>query len=234
MVLIEITDIDLISTRTDQEFLERSVETLAERIRQNIDEYGQAIVGLSGGSTPKPIYEALGKEEIDWGKVTLFLVDERYVPADHKDSNQKMIRETLMKSALIPDARVVFPDTTRSINDCVDDYEQRLALVLAQGIPHIVTLGMGDDGHIASLFPPVGDAAFSDRLVIHTQTENFAVRDRISTTMVVIGSAERKIFFLKGAEKKKVWETMEHSFDITRWPAVAALNLGGGVVISRW
>jgi 6-phosphogluconolactonase len=228
---------DHIKTQSEQDFIDSSVRILSDRIRQSIDEFGSAIVGLSGGSTPKPIYELLGKEDIDWNKVSIFLVDDRYVAASDDDSNQKLVRDTLLQSAAIPEDQIIFPDTTLPLDKCVSQYEARLAELLSKGIPHIVTLGLGGDGHIASLFPPVPAAGYGDRLVIHTETDDFAVHDRISTTMVIIGSADRKIFFLKGDEKKFVWDEMmqsEDNEDMDRWPAKAALQLGGGVVVSAF
>ncbi|MBM3231338.1 6-phosphogluconolactonase [Candidatus Peregrinibacteria bacterium] len=228
-------DYDHIRTKGEQEFTQESVRLLAERIRQNIDEYGSAIVGLSGGSTPKPIYEALGKENINWSAVTVFLVDDRYVPAKDKHSNQHLVHSTLLKHATIPESQIIFPDTTLPIGECITDYEQKIAQMLSSGIPHIVILGMGEDGHIASLFPPLTEAAFGDHLVVHTVTDTFDVRDRISVTLIVLGSAERKIFLLKGEGKKRVWEEMmESPEDIERWPAAAVLNLGGGTLINYW
>ena len=228
-------DLENIATTSPQEFIDTSVRMLSERIHQNIDEYGRAIIGLSGGSTPRPIYSALGKCAIPWDKVSLFLVDERYVDKHDEESNQKLVRDTLLSAASIPEQNLLFPDTSLPIADCIHHYELKLAGMLSAGIPHIVTLGMGDDGHIASLFPPVSDAAYGDHLVLHTETDRFAVHDRITTTMVIIGSADRKFFFLKGKEKKMVWEEMmTDKEDLSRWPAKAVLNLGGGVLISDW
>lgn len=228
-------DFETISTVSDQEFITEGVGVLVERLSQHIDEFGAAIVGLSGGSTPKPIYEELGKQDVDWSKVTVFLVDDRYTDANDSDSNQKLVRDTLLKNAQIPEEQIIFPRTALPLDECIADYEQRLAEMLSKGIPHTVTLGLGEDGHIASLFPPVPLEGYGDRLVIHTTTDDFAVRDRISTTMVVIGSADRKIFFLKGEKKKFVWDEMMQSDgtdDMDRWPARAALALGGGVVVT--
>lgn len=224
-----------IQTTSEEGFITKGVSILAERIRHSIDSYGHAIIGLSGGSTPKPIYEALGKEDMDWTNVSIFLIDERYCPPDSDDANQKLVRDTLLMHANIAEDRLYFPDTSLPIDECIGTYEAQLAELLSKGIPHVVTLGIGSDGHIASLFPPVPDAGFDDRLVIHTETDNFAVHDRISTTLVIIGSAERKMFFLKGTEKKEVWEEMVASEDdMHRWPAKAVLQLGGGVVVSLW
>ena len=228
-------DLERINTTSPQEFIDTSVRMLSERIHQNIDEFGRAIIGLSGGSTPRPIYSALGKCAIPWEKVSLFLVDERYVPATDTDSNQKLVRDTLLATASIPEQNLLFPDTSLPLEDCIHHYELKLAGMLSAGVPHIVTLGMGDDGHIASLFPPVPDAAYGDHLVLHTETDRFAVHDRITTTMIIVGSADRKFFFLKGKDKKMVWEEMmADKEDLSRWPAKAALNLGGGVLVSCW
>jgi 6-phosphogluconolactonase len=228
---------DHIKASSEEDFVAQSVDILVARISQGIDEFGSAILGLSGGSTPQPIYEALGKQPIDWSKVFIFLVDDRYIERDHNDSNQKMVHETLLMHAKIPEDHITFPDTSLPLEECIEQYEGELAELLSKGIPHIVTLGLGSDGHIASLFPPVPAAGFGDHLVIHTETDDFAVHDRISTTMVVIGSADRKIFFLKGEDKKFVWDEMmksEDGEDMDRWPAKAALQLGGGVVVSAF
>lgn len=231
-------DLQTHATKTEEEFVKESVEVLTQRLKQHIDEFGHAILGLSGGSTPRPIYEELGKQDIDWSKVSIFLVDDRYIDPSHDDSNQKLVRETLLKHASIPEEQILFPDTTTDLDSCIADYEMELAELLSKGIPHTITLGLGEDGHIASLFPPVPADAFGDRLVIHTETDAFAVHDRISTTMVIIGSADRKIFFLKGEGKKFVWEEMINDTAVDavmdRWPAKAALALGGGVVITYW
>lgn len=230
-------DYEEITTTNADEFTTKSVSLLAERLEQNIEEFGHAILGLSGGSTPKPIYTELGKANLDWSKVSIFLVDDRYIDPTDNDSNQKLVRETLLVNADIPESQIIFPNTLSPLEDCIAIYEQKLAQLLSQGIPHIVTLGLGEDGHIASLFPPVPAEGYADRLVIHTTTDTFAVHDRISTTMVVIGSADRKIFFLKGEGKQFVWNEMMQSDateDMDRWPARAALALGGGVVVTQF
>lgn len=223
------------STASAEDFVKKATDTLVTYIDLCIGKYGHCILGLAGGNTPKPIYTALGKADVDWSNVSIFLTDERYIDAEDADSNQNMVRETLLKNAKIPEENIVFPDTSLPIDECMSDYEVRLATLLSKGIPHIVTLGMGDDGHITSLFPPLEDAAFGDHLVIHTQTDQFAVKDRISTTMVVLLSAQVKLFLLSGKSKKVMWEEMETAeFDPYRYPAQAVLKIGGAEVITQW
>lgn len=212
-------------TSTDAEFQSVSVSFMKDTIEDAIRSRGKAIVGLSGGSTPKPIYEALGKEKLDWSKVWIFLVDDRYVRADDPKSNQFLLRSTLLKNAAIPESQIIFPDTSLPLNACVELYDRHLNDLLKKGPPDIVTLGMGDDGHIASLFPPLGDEAFGVKNVIHTMTEKFAVRDRISVTIPVLKNARQSVFFLKGTSKKTVWEEMmESSGGGGRWPAKEILK----------
>lgn len=211
----------IIATKTDKEFLAVSHTLMTETMGGAIRNQGYCIVGLSGGSTPRPIYEALGQEKnIDWMKVWIFLVDDRYVPADNPNSNQFLLRSSILKHAPIPESRLIVPDTTLPMEECIDLYGRHLADLLKKGPPDLITLGMGEDGHIASLFPPLTDAAFGPALTINTQTESFSVKQRISVTIPVLEQAKRSVFFLKGPGKKKVWDTMmSDAADEKRWPA---------------
>jgi 6-phosphogluconolactonase len=215
-------------------FIASSVKTLEDMMIDVISRCERCIVGLSGGSTPGPVYELLGQsKKLSWEHVWVYLIDERYVPAIHPDSNQKIIRETLLQHAPIPEEQILFPDTLLQLDECVMDYEQRLHGLFQKGPTDIAVLGMGEDGHIASLFPPVSDAAFGDHLVLHTQTDRFAVHDRISVTMPVLEAALTSVFLLKGDTKKKVWEDMKHAKeDVKRWPAQALLSKA--VLLSDW
>ena len=220
----------------DDDFVRIGTAILNEQIQSVINERSFCILGLSGGSTSKPIYEALGKEKgTDWSKVWIFLVDDRYIRADDPKSNQFLIRSTLLKHAPIPESQIIFPDTSLPLKKCIDLYDRQLADLLKKGPTDIVTLGMGDDGHIASLFPPLSDGAFGPKNVIHTTTERFDVRDRISVTLPVIKNAEQSVFLLKGEGKKKVWEEMmASSDDERRWPAKVVISNTATTAITHW
>ncbi len=222
----------IVTTSNEQDLLNKGVSSLAVGVSKAIADHDFCILGLSGGSTPKPIYEALGKEKLDWSKVWIFLVDDRYVRPDDPNSNQFLLRSTLLKHAPIPESQLIFPDTSLPLPECINLYEQHLKSLLQKGSPDIVTLGMGDDGHIASLFPPLTDDAFGPKLVIHTTTEKFAVRDRISVTMPVLKQAKQSVFLLKGAVKKRVWEEMmESTEDEKRWPAKGIIKGNNSTLI---
>lgn len=211
---------------SDATFTRWAMEKLLEYIPLSIQRRGQCVIGLSGGSTPKPVYVELGRNEtIDWSKVWVFLVDDRHVAADHPDSNQHLVHTTLNAGGKIAADHMIFPDTTLPIDECVRDYEERLRPLLDSAPADIVTLGMGDDGHTASLFPPLPDAAFGKHLIIHTTTEKFAVRERISVTMPVLKAAAHRLIFLKGGNKKSTWHDMMNSDDDERrWPMKGVMD----------
>ena len=242
-----------IITGWESEFIGQASALLSARIQDAIAAHGSCILGLSGGSTPKPIYEALGEDpSIDWSKVTVFLVDDRFVPADDDNSNQLLVKKTLLLHAKIPTKNICFPDTSLPLEECIQDYDKRLSALLEDHPADVVTLGMGDDGHIASLFPPLTDAAFTGT-AIHTTTPStgsplrqgyagqagqapgFAVHDRISVTMPILMDAASAFFFLKGAAKKKVWgEMMAAKQGPNRWPAKALFGSDKATVLVSW
>ncbi len=212
---------DILKTSSAEAFVSTAVQTIIEAIIEAQNGGKTATVGLSGGSTPKPVYEKLSLEKtIDWKRVTFFLLDERYVPTGHSDSNTKMIRETLLKNSAA-DAAFLFPDTTLPLEDCVADYDAKISA----RYPDLVILGMGPDGHIASLFPPVSPDAFGPASVIHTTTDSFAVRDRISVTFPVLEAAVKRVFLITGAEKYALLQKMQDgNQDASLFPASTLMD----------
>ncbi|HVW66476.1 MAG TPA: 6-phosphogluconolactonase [Candidatus Peribacteraceae bacterium] len=210
-----------IDTQSADDFTHRAVELLTHHIQRAIETHGSCVMGLSGGSTPRPIYEALGKQPLNWSKVFVFLIDERHVDPSSEDSNQKLVRDTLLKHAHIPEENMVFPDTALPVHDCVKKYAEDLKAQWENRLPDISVLGMGPDGHIASLFPLLTEKETHERaLALHTTTDRFAVHDRITVGLHVIAAIDTHLFLLKGDEKKRVWDEMIASQDnLHRWPA---------------
>jgi len=222
-----------------EEFVESATNWLKDHINESIKNNGFCIIGLSGGNTPKPIYELLGKDKsIDWSKVHVFLVDDRYISKDHKDSNQNLVNSTLLLNATIPKDQLYFPDTSLSLEEYLKDYESKITKVYSKGEPDILTLGLGEDGHIASLFPPVVEEGFSDKhAIIHTTTEKFAVKDRASLTLPYIQRAKKHVFFLQGQEKMKKWNEMMNSEEFKtgnskRYPAYDVIKEKKSTLVS--
>lgn len=207
---------------TAEEFKASAVTMIAETIREAQAGGRTAIVGLSGGSTPKPVYAALKDVHgIDWKRVTFFLIDERYVPVDHADSNVRMIKATLLTGSVV-DAALETPPVALPLADCIAGYETQIA-----ALSHIdlVILGMGDDGHTASLFPPVGPEAYGPAHVIHTTTDVFAVHDRISVTFPVLQFAKKRLFLITGEVKERLLQKMRHeNEDVSLYPAQSVFD----------
>ena len=213
-----------ITAVSDDEFVMKSSALIAQKIDDAIEERDECILGLSGGSTPRPVYEALGKEDLDWEKVKIFLIDDRHVPAEDKESNQKLVRDTLLKHADIPANQCYFPDTSLPIDTCVIAYIEALVHLFHAHAPDLLILGLGNDGHIASLFPPVSEEAFGEVIALHTTTDDFAVHDRISISPLIIMSAQEHVLLIKGEDKEKVFEECATSdLDPVRWPLHVAL-----------
>ena len=232
----------IIPTDSHDEFVRTATTVLERAIVQAIERKGKCVLGLSGGSTPGPVYAQLGrKKTIDWDKVHLFLVDERCVDPEDDRSNRKMVEETLLRDAGIPDLQRHFPDTSMVPGECARFYDHDLRQLLPDDGPDVVTLGMGDDGHVASLFPPLSPADLSAaEFAVATRapmkqdgTPRFPVADRISTTLTLLRTAETKVFLLNGEEKKAVWEkTSVPGANVLELPG--SLLLHKAIAVTRW
>ncbi len=156
---------------------------------------GPRTVALAGGSTPRAFYEVLAEADYPWNEVEVFFGDERCVPPDHPDSNFRMAREALLSK--VP-ARV-HPMPGESCDAA--GYEAELAEVLGPGVPSLdlVLLGVGDDGHTASLFP--GDPALEERhrLVVRVDRPD---HPRLTLTLPVLSAARVAVFLVGGASKR--------------------------------
>lgn len=207
----------IITAESTDEFVRLAQQWITGTILEaQEDQEKQVLIGLSGGKTPGAIYTALSKESmIAWERTLFFLTDERYIDSKASESNQQMVWSTLLTNEGAR-ARTLFPNTALPLADTVSSYNDRLRDMK----PDIVILGMGEDGHIASLFPPLPKEAYGPQKVIHTTTDTFSVRDRISVTLPFLISASHRLFLITGAEKTKLLETMrQEPEDFNRYPA---------------
>jgi 6-phosphogluconolactonase len=123
---------------------------VAERLRAAIAAKGQACVVLSGGRSPVPFLERLAAEALDWSKVTVSLADERWVPVEHADSNAGLLARHLLKGAAAKARFIGLYQQAENLERAAASADQALADLPAIDV---LVLGMGDDGHTASLFP---------------------------------------------------------------------------------
>jgi 6-phosphogluconolactonase len=180
---------------------------------QSIARYGQFLVALSGGNTPRMMYEFLASDEfrgqVDWAKVHVFWSDERAVPPEHPDSNYGMARRAMLIRVPIPQANVHRMEAEKaSIGRAAHEYEEVLRQHLGlddRGFPrfHLVLLGMGADGHTASLFPGTRVTRQTSRWVSTPMVAKLNAR-RMTLTLPVLDAALRVAFLVVGAEKAEI------------------------------
>jgi 6-phosphogluconolactonase len=227
---------DLLETTTDESFLKEATDKLEKAISQTLSATGRCVLGLSGGTTPLPIYKELSKRPLEWQNVWVFLVDDRFVSPDESHSNLRAIKTTLLDKVGHPAEQLIAPDTWQPLPECVHLYDKKLQALLSKGEPDIAVLGMGEDGHIASLFPPVAPEAIDgEALVVATHNEHVPAPDRISVTLPFLKRVQLPLFFLKGRVKRRVWlKMLKSEMDLSRWPAQAVLGTGRAVVVTGW
>ncbi len=183
----------------------RALALILERVTTAIAQRGVFTIALAGGSTPKPLYEAIAQQNLAWDKIHVFWGDERYVPPDHPDSNEGMARQAWLNNVPIP-VENLHPMPTDAADPIVaaEQYEQQLQAFfhLAPGefpVLDVVLLGIGDDGHTASLFPHTEALQVRDRLVTVGNKDG---QPRITLTVPLINKARCILFLVTGANKQ--------------------------------
>jgi 6-phosphogluconolactonase len=171
---------------------------------------------LSGGPTARACYEVLATTEgIDWAAVDVYVGDERLVPPDDEDANQRLIREALLDRVGPVGSFSPMP-TTAPVDECVAAYQRTMAGVLAGPGLDLVHLGMGPDGHTASLFPGVPELrAGPDVLVAATSDPNGRnPHPRLTLTLPAINAARTAVFTVTGASKADAVAALVRGDDI--------------------
>ncbi len=189
-----------------QTLIERALEIVTQKIRLAIEERSICTIALAGGSTPRPLYEALSQQNLPWEQIHIFWGDERYVAVTSPESNQRMAVEAWLSRVNFPAANL-HPMPTGAGNPEVDaaQYEAELKRVFGVEWPQfdVILLGMGDDGHTASLFPHTAALKVSDRLItVGNKADNL----RVTFTVPLINNARCVIFLIAGEDKQPALE----------------------------
>lgn len=171
---------------------------IVEILGRSIDARGAASLVLSGGSTPKAVYERLATlhaRAIDWARVTVFFGDERAVPPTHADSNFAMVEAAML-------SRLCFAAVHRIRGELGASVAASTYASLLPDRLDVALLGMGADGHTASLFPPL--THWPGLVAATVAPAPFAVADRISLTPLAFARAGRALAFITGADKREM------------------------------
>lgn len=213
---------------TPEAAYEGAAHRIAAALRNAREARGVAHIALAGGTTPRRVYELLGPLIDDWGGVHLWFGDERAVPGDHPDSNFRLVSESLLAHADIPPERVHRVVGEWPPAEAAETYAAELLRVLptnANGVPvlDLAFLGLGDDGHTASLFPGDPLIGVSGQLV-RAVTAPKPPPDRVTLTLDVLYAARQAIILAVGETKRDAVGAVTEGPD----PAVPASLLPQG------
>jgi 6-phosphogluconolactonase len=196
-------DTNALAKRAAQEFLQAATSAVSAR--------GVFTVALTGGSTPKPLYSLLATDsvfraQLPWDKMRIYFGDERTVPPDHADSNFRMANEAMLsKAPLKPDQVFRIKGEYKDTERAAQEYEQSLRSsfrIEAGQLPRfdLVLLGMGNEGHVASLFPGTKATHETSRLVVRNWVGKLYT-ERITLTFPVLNHAAYVLFMVAGQDK---------------------------------
>lgn len=203
----------------------RAYDYVHQQLQQGIAQRGQATLALSGGSTPRPLYERLAQADLAWSQIQVFWGDERFVPPDHPDSNYRMARQAWLDHVPLPSQNIhPMPTVGFDPETAAAHYAQTLqtAFGTAPGVwPQfdVMLLGMGDDGHTASLFPGTAALDVRDRLVTVGEKSG---EPRITLTYPVLQQSRLILFMAAGASKQAALrQIFAPQADAAQYPARA-------------
>jgi 6-phosphogluconolactonase len=179
-----------------------------------IEAKGRFTVALAGGSTPKGLYSQLAKsKDLPWDKIYFFFGDERHVPPDHLESNYRMVNEALFSRASVPPDHIFRMPTENADAEAVAQQYERTLQQFFQLKPgnfpifDLVLLGLGPDGHTASLFPGTTALRENSRLVVANWVPKFNAY-RLTFTVPVLNQAKQVMFLVSGKEKRNAAESV--------------------------
>ncbi len=216
---------------------ERAFEVLTAAAREAVAARGKFTLALTGGSGPKGLYQRLAQEpgSVDWANTYVFLGDERFVPYEDKDSNFGMCKKSLLDHVPVPADNVLpIPTDTGTMEKAATDYAATLTRVLtpAAGQPPVldlILLGMGDDGHCASLFPGKPTLEITDAWTTGSTPGTLPPPvGRVTVTFPVLNAARNVLFLVPGEGKAKaVRDIFERSPPKEVHPSAAVQPMDG-------
>lgn len=218
-----------------------AAETLLRHIVETLQTKDVYSIALSGGSTPRKLYALMADDtelgrQMPWERIHFFWGDERPVPPDHPDSNYRMAYAAMLSHAPIPPAnihriRAENPDASKTAKEYARDMRRFFGITNGE-LPRFncVLLGMGSDGHTASLFPGSPAIGEEKRLVMANWVEKFNAY-RITLTVPVFNNADLILFLVSGGEKAGALKAiLEGDKEPDRYPAKLIQPSGGALI----
>jgi 6-phosphogluconolactonase len=219
---------DIRKLTTPQELFEAAAEEVVRAANQAVTERGRFTIALSGGSTPKNLYTLLAtnaRTSLPWDRMYFFWSDERHVPPDDPESNYRMAEEAILSKIPVAAGNVFrVPAENPDAAAAAEAYEQTLRkffAVEAGQVPRfdLILLGMGPDGHTASLFPETAALREKSRLVVANRVEKLKT-SRITFTLPLLNAARCVAFLVSGTDKASaLHEVLEGNAQGEQYPA---------------
>ncbi|PHV11842.1 6-phosphogluconolactonase [Chitinimonas sp. BJB300] len=208
---------------------------VAAALETALRERGTASLAVSGGRTPVGMFQQLRQMRLDWSRVWITLIDDRWLPVDHADSNERLVRENLLKYQ-VEAANFIGLKTAASTPEAgIADIEAALA-AMPQPFD-VVTLGMGEDGHTASLFPCSAElkqaTALDGTKLVAAVNPTTAPYARISFTLAAIARSRNIFLHLTGEKKKAVFDAAMAA-PSERLPIARVFDAASGVCHLYW
>ena len=177
------------------------IETITAQLSERLQKQNRVSIALSGGSSPVALYEGLSEKDLDWSRIDVTLIDDRDVPFDHQDSNQRLIAETLLQDK-----------ASQATFIPLQNWPKRQ-------IPDIGILGMGTDGHFASLFPamlddPMAFDAKAEPCVMTTPPMGNPLHPRVTMNLAMILAIPDRVLMVIGDDKNTVLQQAENGEDL--------------------
>lgn len=198
---------------------------ISAQLQQAINERGEAVLVVSGGRTPLPLFQTLATTDLDWSKVIITLADDRFLPDDAPDSNERLVKSALLQGNAAAARFVSLYAPAESAEAAVPELLKRV-----QGLPRfdVVILGMGEDGHTASLFPCSQELAAGladDAADLLATNPTTAPYQRISFSKKRLAAGRAIYLHLVGAKKLQVLEQAAAGTDVAAMPIRAFIQL---------
>jgi 6-phosphogluconolactonase len=214
-------------TFTDREALDNSLAAhVVSKLALGIAARGTAYLVVSGGSTPVDLFSLLSASNLDWKNVVVLLADERCVPVDHQDRNERLVREVLLTGQA---EQAQFLSLMPTPDDATVNIEGLSSFLSSLPRFDVVLLGMGEDGHTASLFPcasALKDGLTTDESALITRPKT-ASHARVSMSRRRLQAADHGVIHITGEQKKTVLELASERDEEMRYPITAFLGSSG-------
>ena len=211
--------------KTPDEVIEGLANYFIQTVKTAIKEKNECAVVLSGGNSPKKLYELLASmdygNQIDWDKVYFFFGDERYVPFNDPGNNGNMVKKALFEPLMIPDANIFYINTAVPPGESAKKYSQRILSYFKNNPVRfdLILLGLGDNAHTASLFPHTPVLKEKKALVSAVYIQELSSY-RITMTAALINEAHAISFLVYGdAKANAVHDVLEGEKDFETYPA---------------